>query len=179
MQEATESPTGYGTIAKDNLFRPLGWEESREHPFGLAGIVQHPDGPRALVTRQDRPAGLYVQVGGEVGDGYAVASIGGRSVRLVGDGVDDVTVEFDASVRGARGGDSPRRSRAQAQRKAEPQDGRWYPPSGMTLNELRAAIMDREGLTWAEVMADEDLGNAIEDKYRYLKDGGYVPDPED
>jgi len=49
----------------------------------------------------------------------------------------------------------------------------------MTLNELRAAIMDREGLTWAEVMADEDLGNAIEDKYRYLKDGGYVPDPED
>ena len=82
--QRTEMPTGYEVIAEANLFRPLGWEEPRDNPFGLAGIVQHPDGPRALVTRPDRPAGLYVLVGADVGDGYTVAAIDGRSVTLLG-----------------------------------------------------------------------------------------------
>ncbi len=90
-------------IAEANVFRPLGWEEPRHGPFGLAGIAPRPDGPRALITRGDRPSGLYVQVGGDVGGGYAVLSIGGRTVTLAGGALGEVTLELDPSVVGSRG----------------------------------------------------------------------------
>ena len=172
-------PEQYQVIVEGNVFRRLGWQETKHNPFGLAGVVHRPDGPRALITRQGSPAGLYVEVGADVGDGYTVESIDGRSVKLVGGPLGEVTLGLDPGVIGSRGGGG---GGPQAARKEGPEKGKgekWYPVRGLPFMELVGTILGREGLTMQDVENDQDLANSLKKKYQYLEDEGYTKFPDD
>ncbi len=171
-------PEQYDVILQGNVFRRLGWEEPRHNPFGLAGVVHRPDGPRALITRQGQPNGMYVEVGADVGDGYSVVSITGRSVKIAGGPLGEIGLELDQGVIGSRGGGGESRQREDtATKKYEP--GRWYPARGLSFQDLVVEILDREGYTMQEVENDRELQQSLKSKYQYLEDEGYTDFPDD
>ena len=178
-REEAELPERYEVIAEANLFRHLGWEEARHNPFGLVGIVQRPNGPRALITRQGRPAGLYAEVGADVGDGYTVASIGRRSVKLIGGALGEVTLALDASIAGSRGGGHDQQARSEESAPDAVGDGRWRPVRGLSKEEVVNTILGREGFTLEEVLSNKELETRLEKKYGYLEDEGYIQDDDD
>jgi hypothetical protein len=171
-------PKQYEVIFQSNLFRRLGWEEPRNNPFGLAGVVHRPDGSRALITRQGRPSGMYVEVGADVGDGYSVVSIAGRSVTIAGGPLGEIDLELDQGVIGSRGGGAGSQQREQTQTKKY-EAGRWYPARGLSFRDLVTEILDREGYTMQEVENDKELQQSLKGKYQYLEDEGYTKFPDD
>ncbi|MBT3269730.1 hypothetical protein HN371_21475 [Candidatus Poribacteria bacterium] len=173
-------PERYQVIMEGNLFRRLGWQEQRHNPFGLAGVVHRQDGAWALITKQGRPAGLYVEVGADVGDGYTVSAIDGRSVKLVGGTLGEVTLELDGAVIGSRSGGGRPESRPTKQGPSDKGKGeKWYPVRGLEFMELVGTILGREGLTMQDVENDRDLQQSLKKKYQYLEDEGYTKFPDD
>ncbi|MAF12138.1 hypothetical protein CMK11_16965 [Candidatus Poribacteria bacterium] len=173
-------PQRYRVIMHANLFRRLGWQEQHHNPFGLAGVVHRQDGAWALITKQGRPAGLYVEVGADVGDGYTVASIDGRSVKLVGGALGEVALELDGAVIGSRaegGRAGPQRGKQGPSGKDK--DEKWYPVRGLPFMEIVQTILGREGLTMQDVENDRDLQESLKQKYQYLEDEGYTEFPDD
>ncbi|MEO2005865.1 MAG: hypothetical protein ABGY41_17415 [Candidatus Poribacteria bacterium] len=173
-------PDEYKVIVDGNVFRKLGWQEpEKRNPFRLAGVVGRPSGARVLIVKEGRAAGLYVEVGADVGDGYTVESIDGLSVTLAGGALGEVTLQLDPDVVGSRGGGGERQKKDRGPAPAKDDGGRWYPKRGMEFMQIVGEILKRENLTMQDVENDEYLQDTLRTKYQYLEDEGYTKFPDD
>jgi hypothetical protein len=109
-----------------------------------------------------------------------VASIDGRSVKLVGGALGEVALELDGAVIGSRaegGRAGPQRGKQGPSGKDEGE--KWYPVRGLPFMEIVQTILGREGLTMQDVENDRDLQESLKKKYQYLEDEGYTEFPDD
>jgi len=121
---------------------------------------------------------MYVGIGADVGDGYSVVSISGRSVKVAGGPLGEIDLELDQGVIGSKGGGAESRQREHTPAKKY-EAGRWYPARGLSFQDLVREILDREGYTMQEVENDRELQQSLKNKYQYLEDEGYTEFPDD
>lgn len=156
-KKSNNLPSFYEVIVRKNLFRPLGWSNTKQKPpFVLCGIVRSSSNKKALIQKKGSSEGYYVGIGDTIALGYKVKEITEKKVLLKKDN-QDLVLYFSDWV--PQGGEA--RQRLSFSTGGKPSSKLRLPEPPAVLKK----ILKKEGLTLEEIKRDASLREKLKRKY--------------